>query len=195
MVAVALPTRVTAQTQVLESSALRLEINTAAYSYRLIDKSTGATLLDQSQTSFNISGTERAVLSASLNSSTASSLALSLNLAGGTTANALFSFNRPNALEVELSRPAAGKTQESFIDRGEHYYGLLEYPFAGAIDNRGLSHEMIGVGKLPNTDFANAPRRSMLPTRATASTRKRRPSAGTRSPSAGKRKFSLTNRR
>lgn len=145
-----------AQPQVLETSALRLEVDAPGYSYRLIDKLTGATLLDQSQTTFTVSGTERAVVSAALSAATPDSLSFNLNLAGGSTAGAVFSFDRPDVLEVNLTSASATQTREAFLDHGEHYYGLLEYPFAGAIDNRGLNREMIGYEHAAGTNYANA---------------------------------------
>src|SRR5262245_9662643 len=75
-----LPSTATGQIQGLESTALRLEVNTSTYSYKVIDKSTGSTLLTQAQTAFNVSGTQRIAQSATLTNSTANSLSFNLNL-------------------------------------------------------------------------------------------------------------------
>jgi hypothetical protein len=54
-----------AATTVLESSALRLEVTDAPYSYAVIEKSTGQILLRQAQTTFTV-GTARSASAATI---------------------------------------------------------------------------------------------------------------------------------
>ena len=71
-----------AQTAVLESSALRLELNGGPYSYSVIDKTTGAVLAIESQTQFTVAGVARSVVAASVTGQTDNTLDATLAFAG-----------------------------------------------------------------------------------------------------------------
>lgn len=149
-----------AEVETLEAGDLRLEVTTgASYSYRLLEISSGLVLVQQNQTALTIGGTARTAVAATLVVRTATSLELSLSLGGvSDTATAVFAFDRPDALRVELAHDlgTATRVREQFADQGERYYGLFEYPFTGALDNRGLDCDLVGYGGASGTNYANA---------------------------------------
>ena len=71
----------TAATTVLESSALRVEVTAAPYSYAVIEKTTGLVLLRQSQTTFTV-GTARSASTAVVGNKTATTLDATLTFSG-----------------------------------------------------------------------------------------------------------------
>ena len=157
-----------AVTETLESSVLRLELNTSPYSYRVIERSTGQVLLSQSSTGVTF-GPELYPASEAANvSKSASSLQaeLRLQLAGresmpaGTPAQALvcFTFVKPEVLQVAITYKDATPSEisEEFNDQGEHYYGIWEQPFGGSLDNRGADHDFLGMGNERYVHHASA---------------------------------------
>jgi hypothetical protein len=153
-----LNSEVFAATETLESPALRLELNTAPYSYRVIERSSGKVLVSQSSTGVTF-GPELYPASDAANlSKTANSLQveLLLQLAGresmpaGTPAKAQvsFSFVKPEVLQVSITYKGASPNEisEEFNDQGEHYYGIWEHPFGGSLDNRGADRDFLGMG-------------------------------------------------
>jgi alpha-D-xyloside xylohydrolase len=144
--------------ETLESPALRLEVNTEPYSFRVLERSGGAVLLTQSGgTSFRDHA--HSAKSASDVIKSANSLRLSLRLSESQeTAQVTFTFIKPELLQVHLSfndKPPA-EIREEFLDQGEHYYGLWEYSFGGNIDNRGADRDFTGFQHMPDVNFANA---------------------------------------
>ena len=135
-----------AQTAVLESSALRLELNGGPYSYSVIEKSTGTVLATQSQTQFTVGGTARTVSAASVAGQTDTTLDATLTLAGtADTAHVTFTFVDPEVIQARLTYNNGTPTniKEQFVDQGERNYGIWEFSYwgsGGALDNRGATN-------------------------------------------------------
>jgi hypothetical protein len=141
--------KIFAATETLESPALRLELNTAPYSYRVIERSSGKVLLSQSSTGVTFGAELYPASAAASVSKTQNSLQaeLLLQLAGresmsaGTPfkAQVSFSFLKPEILQVSITYKDASPSEisEEFNDQGEHYYGIWEQPFGRSLDNRG----------------------------------------------------------
>jgi alpha-D-xyloside xylohydrolase len=155
-----------AGTEILGSSALRLEITTSPYSYRVIEKSTGETLVSQDSTVLSL-GTELYPISDATNvvkHSDGIQADLQLQLAGRDAlasgapnrARVNFVFVKPEVLQVQISYERANEISEEFNDRGEHYYGIWEFPFGGNIDNRGADQDFRGLGNQRYVHHASA---------------------------------------
>ncbi len=70
------------------------------------------------------------------------SLTAGLRGYAGATAQVTFTFVTPEVLRVAVDAgQAPGNITQEFDDQGEHYYGVWEYPFGGAIDNRGADYD------------------------------------------------------
>src|SRR5207237_427 len=135
-----------AQTAVLESSALRLEVNGGPYSYSVIEKSTGTVLARESQTQFTVGGTARTVSGASVTGQTDTTPDATLTLAGTSdTAHVTFTFVDPEVIQARLNYNNGTPTniKEQFVDQGERNYGIWEFSYwgtGGALDNRGANN-------------------------------------------------------
>jgi alpha-glucosidase (family GH31 glycosyl hydrolase) len=159
---------VLAATETLESPALRLELNTAPYFYRVIERSSGKVLLSQSSTGVTFGPELYPVSAATDVSKTSNSLQaeLPLQLAGredmpsGTPAKAQvsFTFVKPEVLRVSITYTGASPSEisEEFNDQGEHYYGIWEHPFGGSVDNRGADRDFLGMGNERYVHHASA---------------------------------------
>src|SRR5438309_109163 len=120
--------------ETLESSALRLEVSTNPYSYRVLERSTGEILISQSGTALTVGAELYRVTDASDVIKTVGTLraTLLLGLAGrhslpaGTLdrAQVSFSFVKPQVLQVIMTyqNGAPDEISEEFSDQGEHYY-------------------------------------------------------------------------
>jgi len=144
--------------EVLDSPSVRLEVNTSPYSFRVIERSTGHVFLTQTGgTSFR--DIAHIAKNASAISKAPDSLRLTLHLSETQeTAQLSFTFVKPEILQVRLSfidKPPT-EIREEFLDQGEHYYGIWEYPFGGNIDNRGADRDFTGFQHMPDVNFANA---------------------------------------
>ncbi len=149
-----------AATETLESPALRIELNTSPYSFRILEKSTGEVLLSHSSTAFT--SDRHVVTEATDVTEQPQSLQATLALAGtDKKAHLTFTFSKPEVVQVKLAYDdnTSGETYEEFNDQNEHYYGIWEYPFAGGIDNRGTDQDFLGFRRGPdvNYDSARAP--------------------------------------
>ena len=146
---------------VLESTILKLEVSTNPYSYKIIEKATSETLLSQSRTTFKLTdGTYTAVSAYNVTKSHSiidTDLLLRHNEKSA-TGHVEFSLQEPGLIQVNLTYEGRqpSKIKEEFDDRGEHYYGIWEYPQGGNIDNRGADHDLLGFGNMPETNYANA---------------------------------------
>jgi alpha-D-xyloside xylohydrolase len=139
---------------VLESSALRLEVSTQPYSYAIVEKRTGQTLLRQAQTTFNIGGAGRSATAVVIRTKSANALEATMSLAGSSeTARIIWTFVTPAVVQVQLNAKGASSIAESFVDQGEHNYGLWEYSYngsGGALDNRGARDQpLLGMSNPP----------------------------------------------
>jgi len=142
----------------LESPALRVEISTSPYTYRVIEKSTGDVLVSLDDTAFTFGSEFYPVAEATRLAKSADSIEgdLLIELAGRdrlpngspTRAHVKFTFVRPEVLEVHITYEQGSPTEisEAFNDQGEHYYGIWEYPYGGHIDNRGADADFLGLG-------------------------------------------------
>ena len=145
-----------AATETLESAALRLEVTSAPYSYRVIERSTGETLVSQDSTVLTLSTELYPLVNASnvVKSAAGIQADLQLQLAGRDAlpagvpghARVSFVFVKPEVLRVRIGYERANEISEEFVDSGEHYYGIWEFPFGGNIDNRGADQDFRGLG-------------------------------------------------
>jgi alpha-D-xyloside xylohydrolase len=140
---------------ILESSALRLEVTAAPYSYAVIEKTTGQVLLRQSQTTFTV-GTARSASTAVIGNKAATRLDATLTFPGSAdTAHVRWTFVNPFVVQVALTCDNALPTNitEAFLDQGERNYGLWEYSYygtGGALDNRGATNQpLLGLSGPP----------------------------------------------
>ncbi|HEX3351379.1 MAG TPA: TIM-barrel domain-containing protein [Terriglobales bacterium] len=157
-----------AATETLESPALRLELITSPYSYRVIERSSGKVLLSQSSTGITFGPELYPASDATSVSKASNSLQaeLRLQLAGreslpaGTPAKAQvrFTFLKPEVLQISITYKDASPNEisEEFNDQGEHYYGIWEYPFGGSVDNRGADRDFLGLGNERYVHHASA---------------------------------------
>jgi alpha-D-xyloside xylohydrolase len=157
----------------LESDALRLEVAANPYSYRVIEKSSGEVLLAQDSTAFTFNtefypGTTAVNITRPNDVSLTADLNLQTNgldpLPVGTPSHAQvkFTFVAPEQLQISIGFAAPGAPadiSEQFVDHGEHYYGIWEYPFGGNIDDRGADRDFLGLGneRYVNHSSARAP--------------------------------------
>jgi hypothetical protein len=145
----------TAAMAILESSALRVEVTAAPYSYAVIEKATGQVLLRQTETTFTV-GTARAAGTAEIGKKTATSLDATLTFPGSSdTGHVRWTLVNPAVVQVRLTSGKAQSTNitETFLDQGERNYGLWEYSYygtGGALDNRGATnHPLLGLSGPP----------------------------------------------
>jgi len=146
-----------AATETLESPALRIELNTSPYSFRVIERSTGDVLLSQSNTIFKFVSELYPATDATDVTKTPTSMqaTLVLQLAGrerlpaGTPdkAQVVFTFTKSEVIQVLLKydNGTPAEISEEFNDQGEHYYGIWEYPAGGNIDDRGADRDFLGM--------------------------------------------------
>lgn len=144
--------------EALESSALRVEISTNPYSYRVIEKSSGEVLVAESGAiSFTMNGyTVRNATDVAKNSRGMKAV---LHLEGTSVpAQVSFTFVKPEVLQVLFSfnNGVAAEIREEFADQGEHYYGIWEMPFGGNIDNRGADHDFMGIRHQADVNYSSA---------------------------------------
>lgn len=154
--------------EAMESSALRVEISTSPYSYRVIEKSTGQVLVSQDGTAFTFGAEFYPVADAAnlvksednINADLHLYLARRDRLPDGSPnlAHVRFMFVRPEVLQVHITYEQATPTEisEAFNDQGEHYYGIWEYPHGGHIDDRGADAAFQGMGNARNVHHASA---------------------------------------
>lgn len=152
------PTPTPAAAEILESTALRIEMIPSPYSYKVIEKSSGEVLVSQSQTTFTV-GSGYTVAGAGGVTKTSTTMDATLTLNGtANTAHLKFTFTNPQVVEVLLTYNNGTPTniKEQFNDQSEHYYGIWNYPFGGNIDNRGADRDLLGVGDMADTNYCSA---------------------------------------
>lgn len=145
-------------TEILESSALKLELNLSPYSYRVIDKSNGETLLSESGGGW-FTENKYTVRNASDVIRAKDTLEGTLHLEGTSTpAQVTFRFSKAEVLQVALTFNGGIPTEisEEFKDQGEHCYGIWEMPFGGNFDNRGADHDFLGIRHQPDVNYSSA---------------------------------------
>jgi len=144
-------------TETLESSALRVELSTSPYSFRVIERATGAVLVSQNNTAFTEN--HYRVTAATDIVKKPDMIGANLQLSGTTAqAHVTFTFIKPGVVQVLLSYNDNNPVEinEEFKDQGEHYYGIWEYPFGGNIDNRGADWDFLGMRKMPGVNYSSA---------------------------------------
>ncbi|HZQ90678.1 MAG TPA: TIM-barrel domain-containing protein [Terriglobales bacterium] len=145
---------VAAKGQTLESAALRLEVTAQPFGFRIIEKPSGDALLVNTRTVF---ASGNAVESAGEFKTTGNSMTAALRGYAAARSRVTFTFVTPEVLRVELTtQDAPGSVTQEFADQGEHYYGVWEYPFGGAIDNRGADYDFLGLQRLPDVNYSSA---------------------------------------
>ncbi|HWY45082.1 MAG TPA: TIM-barrel domain-containing protein [Candidatus Sulfotelmatobacter sp.] len=144
--------------ETMESSALRVELNTSPYSYRVLEKSGGEVLLAESGAiTFTTNG--YTVRSATDVTGGGGWMKAVLHLEGTSVpAQVSFKFVKPEVLQVALTfnNGVEAEIREEFADQGEHYYGIWEMPFGGNIDNRGADHDFMGMRHQVDVNYASA---------------------------------------
>lgn len=146
--------------EVLESPALRLEVQTQPYAYRLTEKAGGGTLVQHTGCVVRVGARQLPVTAARRIESEPDRLRLALTLDGGDAPmTAEMRFVEPGVLTVNLAVEAPGEGAaliERFAAGDEHYYGVWEQPETGELDNRGAERPCIGFGRVGDANFANA---------------------------------------
>ncbi len=153
----ALVAEAAAAVESVKSAALQLELSTNPYSYKVTEVPSGRLILAHSGLAFT--GRRLRVVSASAVTKTATSMRAKLQLAGSNDgAEISFTFTRPEVIQVVVNYGGgdAGQVFQEFLDHGEHYYGIWEYPFGGNIDNRGADRDFLGFEGLATVINANA---------------------------------------
>jgi alpha-D-xyloside xylohydrolase len=144
---------------VLDSDQLSLRASLSPYRYQVIERSSGQVLVSHSLTTLTLGGTARTVTSARDASTTATTADATLVLGGTTTTGHVrFAFSSPDVLEVLVTSNSGtpSNVTEEFNDQGEHYYGIWEYHVGGGVDNRGQERDLLGFGRLADTNFCSA---------------------------------------
>jgi len=144
--------------ETIESSALRVEVKTNPYSFRVLEKSSEEVqLAETGAIRFTMNGyTVRAVTDVSRGSGW---LKATLRLEGTSVpAKVSFSFAKPEVLQVLLSfnNGIPAEMREEFADQGEHVHGIWEMPFGGNIDDRGADHDFMGIRHQADVNYSSA---------------------------------------
>jgi alpha-D-xyloside xylohydrolase len=142
----------------LESSALRLEVSTNPYSYRVLERVTGDVLVAETG---GISFTENryTVKSVTDVAKSGDTLRIIFRLNGiSGPAEAEFRFISPQVLQATFTfhHGIPGEIREEFSDQGEHYYGIWEMPISGALDNRSADQDFLGMRPHPGVNYSSA---------------------------------------
>jgi alpha-D-xyloside xylohydrolase len=144
--------------ETLESTALRLELNTAPYSYRVIERSTGEVLVSETG-GITLTSNGYTVRALSDLTKTNDALRATLHLEGTSVpAQVSFRFVTPALLQIVFTfgNGLPAEIKEEFNDSGEHYYGIWEMPFGGNIDDRGAGHDFMGIRHQQDINYSSA---------------------------------------
>jgi alpha-D-xyloside xylohydrolase len=144
--------------EVLESPALRLELNTSPFSYRVMEKASGDTLVSETG-AITITTNGYTVRTVSDVTRTSNTLLAVLHLEGTSEpAQVSFTFLKAEVLQVifTFKNGVPAQFREEFADQGEHYYGIWEMPFGGNIDNRGADHDFLGIRHQADVNYSSA---------------------------------------
>jgi alpha-glucosidase (family GH31 glycosyl hydrolase) len=149
-----------AEVAAIESAALRLEVRSEPYGFRLVAKAAGRTLVEHAEQVFVIGDKPcRAVATVppAGPAAPAGVLRVGLKLDGADSAAEMRAeFAGPEVLTVTLSCEGAAEVGQYFRDSGEHVYGLWEGVDAAGLDNRGEDRPMVGYGRSRGAFWANA---------------------------------------
>jgi alpha-D-xyloside xylohydrolase len=159
ILAIAAPSvRAQTSTQTLQSTALKLEITAQPYSFRVLELSTGDTLLFETGAA-SFTENHYTVRAADHFTQQSGCLRAMLHLDNTSTpAQATFCFVNPAVLQVKLAFNNGIRSQisEQFADQGEHYYGIWEMPLSGNLDNRGADHDFLGMRHHQDVNYSSA---------------------------------------
>jgi alpha-D-xyloside xylohydrolase len=145
-------------TETIESSQLRLELETAPYFYRVLTRSSGEVLVSQTGAG-TFTDNRYTVQGISDVTKTSNGLRAVLHLEGTSEpAQVSFTFVKPEVLQVVLTfkNGVPAELREEFNDQGEHYYGIWEMPFGSNIDNRGADHDFLGIRHQADVNYSSA---------------------------------------
>jgi len=144
---------------VLETAALRLEVQSRPYRYKLVEKSSGTVLVQHAGTDIRFGDiTPEARNLAGIDKTPDGGLDAQLGFSNtGKRAHIRFRFTSPEVLQVRITYEHAKleNVTETFQDQGEHYYGLWEH-VDGGIDNRGVDQEMLGLRHVQDVNYPSA---------------------------------------
>lgn len=144
--------------ETLQSTALRLELNTAPYSYCVIERSTGEVLISETG-GVTFTSNRYTVRAVSDVTTTSDALRATLHLEGTSVpAQLSFRFVTPEVLKAVFTfgNGIPAEFKEEFADSGEHYYGIWEMPFGGNIDDRGADHDFMGIRHQQDINYSSA---------------------------------------
>lgn len=140
----------------VESSALRVELIGKPYQIRFIERATGKVLLATAGAAFSENRFPVTEAVEVAKTGAGNSLSAKLLLARtGKTARLTIAFLKPEVVRVTLSENGCDSREvlQEFQDRGEHYYGVWEYPFNRSIDNRGVDKDFLGLHEMPDVNY------------------------------------------
>jgi alpha-D-xyloside xylohydrolase len=144
--------------ETLESSALRIELNTSPYSFRVIEKSSGEVLVSETG-ALTFTSNGYTVRNATDVTKASGAMRAILHLEGTSeAAQASFTFVKPEVLQVVFSfkNGVPAEMKEEFADQGEHYYGIWEMPFGGNLDDCGADHDFMGIRHQADVNYSSA---------------------------------------
>lgn len=150
--------RAQASQETLQSTVLKLEITPRPYSYRVIEKSTGDTIVSETG-ALSFTETRYTAHAADHFTQQQACLGAVLHLDGTSIpAQASFCFLTPEILQVKVAFNNGVRTliSEEFTDHGEHHYGIWEMPLTGNLDNRGADADFLGMRRHENINYSSA---------------------------------------
>lgn len=139
----------------IESDILKVEVVSEPFSFIVTNRKSNEVLLTHTSTHLGLDSVTGAVMVRS----DGSGFTWTLQTAARKNAASLtISFPKSNVARISLtSTIAPGESiAQEFLDRGEHYYGVWEYPYSGGLDNRGVEEHFMSVGNMPSGSFASA---------------------------------------
>ena len=143
---VALPGTATAQSHTLRSDHLEITVTEDPYRFEVRAAGSGEVLLSHAGTTFRQGVLPQRVTEAYDVEVDGAVLTARLALAQlARPATLRLSLDRGRRATLELTHPAPdASVSVAFEDDGQHYYGLWEHAHGGGLDNRGVSHALVG---------------------------------------------------
>ena len=143
----------------LKTGLVEVELCENPFQFSVIDSRNGNVLLQHSQTVFFSNEKSIRVLGAENVIVGEKSIQTELVLEGiDTHAGLVISVEQGNLIHFSYSSlmPGVNSVSEEYIDGGEEYYGVWEYPRGGAISNRNADCDLLGYTNDHGTNYANA---------------------------------------
>ena len=142
---------------IVRGSRVELHLFSRPYGFELVDPVAGTVLLKEQRTEFIVGRRKDRVSTLGQIRSLPNGVTAEVRVRGHAAGTIEFRFGQPEVLQVSL-RPLPGATgvAEAFMDQGERYYGLWEYPFSGGLDNRGVNAALVSPGYQKDAHHASA---------------------------------------